>query len=289
MKDSMKRVLFLLALGFLHVLQLPVEAEEVVLVGAGDIAQCPLPGAKETALLLDTIPGTVFTAGDNTYPDGAAEEFASCYDSTWGRHKARTRPSPGNHDYRTAGARPYYAYFGKLAGAPGRGYYSYDLQGWHILSLNSNLIEEEEAAQERWLRADLAAHPSRCSAAYWHHPLFSSGGQSNNPRLRPVWRILMKFGVDVVINGHDHDYERFAPQSPDGVADSAHGIQEFVVGTGGARLGPLGTPQPNSEIRDNTTWGLLKLTLHSASYDWEFLPIAGGTFHDAGSAVCTSH
>lgn len=289
MKDGMKMILLILVLGSPYVFLILVEAEDAILVGAGDIAQCPLSGAEETALLLDTIPGTVFTAGDNTYPKGAAEEFAHCYEPTWGRHKVRTRPSPGNHDYYTIGARPYYAYFGELAGEPGRGYFSYDLQGWHMLSLNSNLIAEEEDAQERWLRTDLAAHPSRCSVAYWHHPLFSSGVQSNNPRLRPVWRILAEFGVDVVINGHDHDYERFAPQSPDGVADSAHGIREFVVGTGGARLGPLGIPQPNSEVRDNTTWGLLKLTLHPTSYDWEFIPVAGGTFHDAGSAVCTVH
>lgn len=171
MTDNMKIFLFILALSFLHLLPTLAVAEDIVLVGAGDIAECPLPGAAATATLLDQIPGTVFTAGDNTYPNGAPEEFETCYGPTWGRHKARTWPSPGNHDYKAIGARSYYNYFGDRAGPPGRGYYSYDLQGWHIVSLNSNLLSAEEVAQERWLREDLAAHPTRCSLAYWHHPL----------------------------------------------------------------------------------------------------------------------
>jgi 3',5'-cyclic AMP phosphodiesterase CpdA len=287
MTGTMNVLPWIFSLSFFLAFPIPVAAEDAVLVGAGDIAECPLPGAAATATLLDQIAGTVFTAGDNTYANGAVEEFETCYGPTWGRHKARTWPSPGNHDYRTVGARPYYAYFGDRAGLSSQGYYSYDLQGWHIVSLNSNLKGEDEVAQEHWLHADLAAHPTRCGLAYWHHPLFSSGGHRNNPYLRPMWQILSAFGVDVVINGHDHDYERFAPQNPDGVADSVHGIQEFVVGTGGAGLGTFGKPQPNSEVRDDTTWGLLKLTLHPTSYDWEFVPIPGGTFYDAGSAVCT--
>jgi hypothetical protein len=228
----------------------------------------------------------VFTAGDNVYPYGAAEEFRTCYSPTWGRHLARTRPSPGNHDYNTADARPYYAYFGENAGEPGRGYYSYDLGEWHLVALNSNLAADS-AAQERWLREDLAAHRVRCTLAYWHHPLFSSGaGHGSDPRLRPLWQILAEFGADVVINGHDHDYERFAPQTPDGEPDAAHGIREFVVGTGGAKLGWFDSIRTNSEVRDSATWGVLKLTLHATSYDWEFVPVAGGRFHDAGSAVC---
>ena len=266
----------------------PAGAEgDPVLVGAGDIADCDTPGAAATAALLDDILGTVFTAGDNVYPDGTAAEFRSCYAPTWGRHLARTRPSPGNHEYHSAGARPYYAYFGAGAGEPGRGYYSYDLGEWHIVALNSNLRAEAEAAQEQWLREDLAAHKVPCTLAYWHHPLFSSGsGHGGDPRLRPLWQILAEFAADVVINGHDHDYERFAPQSPDGRADAAHGIREFVVGTGGAILGIFGFPQLNSEVRKSGTWGVLKLTLHPTSYDWEFIPAAGGTFHDAGSAAC---
>jgi acid phosphatase type 7 len=266
----------------------PAGAEgDPVLVGAGDIADCDIPGAAATAALLDDIPGTVFTAGDNVYPDGTAAEFRSCYAPTWGRHLARTRPSPGNHEYHSAGARPYYAYFGAGAGEPGRGYYSYDLGEWHIVALNSNLRAEAEAAQEQWLREDLAAHKVPCTLAYWHHPLFSSGsGHGGDPRLRPLWQVLAEFAADVVINGHDHDYERFAPQSPDGRADAAHGVREFVVGTGGAVLGIFGFPHANSEVRKSGTWGVLKLTLHPTSYDWEFIPAAGGTFHDAGSAAC---
>ncbi len=301
MTRYMKMLSFLLGLSFLSMLQLAaVAAEDAILVGAGDIAQCPLPGAAATASLLKQIPGTVFTAGDNTYPDGATKEFKDCddrtccYDRTWGLYKDRTRPTPGNHDYNTPGAAPYYAYFGKKAGKSGRGYYSYNLQNWHIVALNSNLKEAEETAQERWLRADLKAHPTRCSLAYWHHPLFTSvpahgKDHGNNPRIRPLWQILAKFRVDLVINGHEHNYERFAPQNLDGFADPAHGIREFVVGTGGAQHGPFGSgkPQPNSEVRDDTTWGVLKLTLHARSYEWEFIPASGGTFHDAGSAECT--
>lgn len=261
--------------------------DDPVLVGAGDIADCTTSGAAATATLLDHIPGTVFTAGDNVYPDGTAEEFRTCYGATWGRHLARTRPSPGNHDYHAADARPYYAYFGARAGEPGRGYYSYELGEWHIVALNSNLRADAEAVQEQWLRGDLAAHRVPCTLAYWHHPLFSSGaGHGSDPRLRPLWQVLAEFGVDVVINGHDHNYERFAPQTPDGQADAVRGMREFVVGTGGAILGMFGLPHANSEVRKSGTWGVLKLTLHPTSYDWEFVPTADGSFHDAGSAVC---
>ncbi|MBI3801158.1 MAG: metallophosphoesterase, partial [Deltaproteobacteria bacterium] len=220
-----------------------------VLVGAGDIAVCNTSGSAATAALLDQISGTVFTAGDNVYPNATAEEFRTCYGPTWGRHRARTRPSPGNHDYKSADARPYYAYFGEQAGEPGRGYYSYELGEWHIVALNSNLAADAETAQEQWLREDLAAHQTPCTLAYWHHPRFSSGaGHGSDPRLRPLWQVLAEFRADVVINGHDHDYERFAPQTSDGQPDAAHGIREFVVGTGGAILGWFGLTQANSEV-----------------------------------------
>lgn len=266
--------------------------DDPVLVGAGDIAQCWLgrvswfTGAEATAALLDHIDGTVFTAGDNVYADGTAQEFRDCYHSTWGRHKARTRPSPGNHDYNSPDAGPYYAYFGDQAGVPGRGYYSYDLGAWHLISLNSNVAAEAGSAQEQWLRQDLTAHKVNCTLVYWHHPLFSSGKHGNNPRMRAIWQVLYEFGVDVVINGHDHSYERFAPQNPEGGADAKRGIRQFVVGTGGARLREFGTVRANSEIRNSATWGVLKLALHTTGYDWEFIPVMGGTFSDAGSAVC---
>ena len=256
----------------------------VVLVGAGDIADCD---AQPTAALLDNIPGTVFTAGDNAYPDGTASDYASCYDPSWGRHKARTRPAPGNHDYNTSGATGYYDYFGPLAGPAGRGYYSYDLGAWHIVSLNSNVSMSAGSAQETWLRADLAASSKSCTIAYWHHPRFSSGSNhGSSTQSAGVWQALYDAGAEIVISGHDHEYERFAPQTPSAGADQARGIREFIVGTGGAGLYSFATPLPNSEVRDNTSFGVLKLTLSAGSYTWEFIPIAGDSFTDSGSGTC---
>ena len=260
-------------------------AADPVLVGAGDIADCLTTTDSGTAALLDGIEGTVFTAGDNAYPLGRAADFTNCYEPTWGPHKARTRPTPGNHDYLSPGAAPYYAYYGTHAGPPGRGYYSYDLGAWHIVSLNSNIPAQAGSPQEQWLRADLAANPTQCTLAYWHHPLFSSGPHSNDPRTLDLWRALYEFGADVIVTGHDHDYEQFHRQNPDGVAD-VNGIREFVVGTGGTTLRPFEVIKPNSAVRDSDTHGVLKLTLHPTSYDWEFLPIAGQTFTDSGSRPC---
>jgi hypothetical protein len=265
-----------------------------VFVGAGDIARCGSGGPADsrpeaTAKLLDTIAGTIFTAGDNAYPDGTVEDFQSCYAPTWGRHRARTRPSPGNHDYNQTDAAPYYAYFGTNAGPAGRGYYSYNLGAWHIISLNSNIPADTASPQASWLRTDLATHQAACTLAYWHHPLFSSGDHGNDPHMLDIWRILYTYGADVVISGHDHDYERFAPQTPDAEADPAHGIREFVVGTGGASLRAFrSTPEPNSEVRERSTYGVLKMTLRPSGYDWEFVPIAGQTFRDVGSAACVA-
>ena len=187
-----------------------------VLVGAGDIADCVSPGAEATAELLDTIPGMVFTAGDNAYPSGSTQQFASCYAPTWGRHAARTRPSPGNHDYATPGAAPYFAYFGTTAGDPRRGYYSYDFAGWHIVVLNSNVDANTGSEQVGWLRSDLANHRTPCTVAMWHHPLFTSGRERPDTAMAVVWGVLYDAGVDIVINGHDHDYERFSPQTREG-------------------------------------------------------------------------
>src|SRR5258706_1266614 len=263
-------------------------AADPVFVGAGDIAFCGLDTDEATAALLDRIEGAVFAAGDNAYLVGSAADFANCYAPTWGRHKARTRPAPGNHEYYTPGAAPYYAYFGSHAGPSGRGYYSYNLGAWHIVSLNSdvNVPAGAGSPQEQWLRADLAANPTQCTLAYWHHPVFSSGQYGNNPRMRDIWQALYEFGADVVITGHEHDYEQFHRQNADGVLD-ANGIREFVVGTGGITLRPFLVPQPpNSAVRNSDTHGVLKLTLHPTSYDWEFIPIAGDTFTDSGSRPC---
>ena len=264
-----------------------VQSGDPVFVGAGDIANCSREQDEATAKLLDSIAGTVFTLGDNAYPDGTAAQFTNCYDPTWGRHKSRTKPAPGNHDYNTAGASGYYGYFGAAAGDPSKGYYSYNLGAWHIIALNSEISQSAGSAQEQWLRADLAANPKTCTLAYWHKPRFSSGQHGNNSASQPLWQALYEARADVILNGHDHTYERFAPQNPNGQAD-ANGIREFVVGTGGAGLYPFPSIQPNSQVRNNTTYGVLKLTLHASSYDWQFIPIAGQNFTDSGSANCVT-
>jgi hypothetical protein len=264
-----------------------------VLVGAGDIASCDdLAGAQATAKLLDSIPGTVFAVGDLAYPDGSDEQFANCYGLTWGRFKDRTRPAPGNHEYHRDGASGYVRYFGATAGDPKKGYYSYDLGEWHIVVLNSECAEVggcgTGSAQEQWLRQDLTAHPAKCTLAYWHKPLFSSGAKhGNDPEVKALWNALYAANADLVINGHDHDYERFAPQDPSGNLDPQRGIREFVVGTGGKNSHrSFASPKPNSEVRQADTFGVLKLTLHPMSYDWEFVPEAGKTFTDSGTGTC---
>jgi len=262
-----------------------------VLVGAGDIADCAnLSGAEATAKLLEKIPGTVVAVGDLAYPDGTKENFA-CYDKTWGRVKERTKPAPGNHEFHSKGATFYFEYFGKAAGDPKEGYYSYDLGTWHIIALNSECAEvggcHEGSPEEKWLRADLASHPSGCTLAYFHKPLFSSGGtHGDDPEVKPFFQALYDAHADVVLNGHDHDYERFAPQDPNGRLDLARGVREFVIGTGGKNHRPFGEPEGTSVVRDATAFGVLKLTLKPKDYDWEFIPEEGKTFTDSGSDSC---
>jgi hypothetical protein len=272
----------------LAVAQTPSAPMNPVLVGAGDIALCTSTMDSATAKLLAGVRGTVFTAGDNAYPDGTSQQFANCYDPTWGQFKTRTRPSPGNHEYYTAGASGYFDYFGVRAGPGERGWYAYDKGSWRIYSLNSNcdvVSCASDSPQLRWLRADLANHPRRCVLAYWHHPLFSSGQHGNDPAIRPFWLALYRAGADVVVNGHDHDYERFARQDPRG-RFARDGIREFIVGTGGAELRPFDGRKPNSVARNATTHGVLKLTLYPGSFRWRFLPVAGKTFTDTGWAPC---
>jgi len=261
------------------------QTSDPVFVGAGDIASCGTQQDEATANLLDSIPGTVFTLGDNVYQDGTLTEFNNCYAPSWGRHKSRTRPAPGNHDYHVPGAAGYFDYFGAAAGDRSKGYYSYDLGAWHILALNSEIEQSTGSAQEQWLRAELAAHPNVCTLAYWHKPRFSSGPHGDNTDSQALWQALYEYRADVVLNGHDHSYERFGLQNPSGQAD-LNGIREFVVGTGGNGLRSFPTIQPNSEKRNDTSWGVLKLTLHATSYDWQFIPIAGQTFTDVGSGNC---
>ncbi len=264
-----------------------------VLVGAGQIADSTKPNSPFTASLLDTIPGTVFTLGDNAYLDGSATAFTREYDPYWGRQKARTRPAPGNHDYLTSGAAGYFGYFGALAGDSGKGYYSFDLGDWHIVSLNSTTGAGAGSAQDTWLRADLAATTKPCLLAYFHHPRFfssySTSVTSPNSYILNFWNVLYAARADLVLNGHFYHYERFAPQNASGALDVANGIREIIVGTGGAGHDATTYLAPNSLVRNSDTYGVLKLTLSAAgagTYAWAFLPIAGKTFTDSGSATC---
>jgi hypothetical protein len=309
-----------------------------VLVGAGDIAACDTRYQDEaTAALLGGIDGTVFTAGDNAYPNGAPWDFRPCYDESWGKYKSRTRPSAGNHEYIWPAATAYFEYFGRSSNPP-FGYYSYNMGSWHVVVLNStpqvytcyppeaHEAEEEitwlpvwgtppaplppgvepspavgracagDVLQQLWLITDLLTHRRyKCTLAYFHHPRFSSGDHGNHYQVQKFWDILYAFGADVVVSGHDHLYERFAPQNPDGQADPVRGIVQFTVGTGGAPLYPFRETQPNSEVRQNSAHGVIKLSLHGTGYDWEFVPVANaptvdpGTGHvirDTGSGSC---
>ncbi|MDQ3865231.1 MAG: metallophosphoesterase, partial [Actinomycetota bacterium] len=271
---------------------------------AGDIACDPADGAFNAALgtpkrcrmqttadlIAGITPDVVLALGDNQYTDGARWKFEQSYAKTWGRFRAITRPVPGNHEYVTRRASGHFGYFGARAGPTGRGYYSFELGAWHVVALNSNCISiggcAPDSRQLRWLRADLAANRNRCVLAYWHAPLFSSGGAGGDPRTRVFWQALAAAGADVILNGHDHDYERLAPQTPSGKPDALRGMREFVVGTGGRSLLPMRDPLPTTESRDNTTYGLLKLTLSPTGYDWQFVAAGEATFTDEGSGVC---
>jgi hypothetical protein len=264
----------------------PPPARPETFVGAGDIGWCGLEGAALTAAILDGLPGaTVYTLGDNAYFDGSRQNFAQCYDPFWGRHKDRTLPTPGNHDYHTPGAMGYFTYFGSAANPPD-GYYSYQLGAWRIFALNSEISAFPGSPQHTWLRQELAAFPTRCALAYFHTPVFGSGANGSNPHMQAIWTVLYEAGVDVVISAHDHNYERFAAQDPSGRADPQRGIRQFVVGTGGIELTPFRTIRPNSEVRNNTAWGVLRFTLHADRYDWQFMPVAGQTFTDSGNQAC---
>ena len=255
-----------------------------VVLAAGDIGVCGSAATQATARLLDGQSGTIITLGDNAYPSGSAESFRDCYDPTWGRHKSRTRPSPGNHDYEQPGALPYFNYFGASAGPSGLGYYRFRLGDWQLYSLNSNISMGAGASQLQWLRRELAANPSTCTLAYWHHPLFTSGRNGDNPATRSLWRALYDFSADVIVSAHDHLYERFALQDPDGRPDPRHGIRQFIVGTGGAPLTmPVGV-----HINSDVIWsahGVLELVLRTDSYTWRFLSDTGAVA-DVGAGEC---
>jgi calcineurin-like phosphoesterase family protein len=268
----------------------PVSADTAIVLTAGDVTSCKSTAARSTGELISARQGAVLALGDLAYPTGTADQFRNCYDPVWGSFKNRTYPVPGNHEYMTAGAAGYYAYFGAAAGDPTKGYYSYDLGRWHIVALNSNCDAvggcDAGSPQEQWLRADLAKHPAACTLAYMHFPLYSSGEHGNNPEVRPLWQALYDFNAELVLAGHDHDYERFAPQDANGKLNQNRGIRQFVVGTGGASHYHVGAPEPNSEIHNDTTFGVLELVLHPGGYDWTFLPAGDGTFADRGSGIC---
>jgi hypothetical protein len=257
----------------------------LVLVGAGDIAQCGSPGAEATARLLDQIDGTVFTAGDNAYPNGSNRDFTNCYEPTWGRHRERTFPTAGNHDYETSGADPYFSYFGEMAGTAGQGYYVYFVGPWRIIALNSEVGVRAGSFQYLWLRNELMRNAVPCTAAIWHRPLFTSGPNRDNPDMRDIFRLLHDFRAEIVINGHDHMYERFAPQDADGGLDPVRGIRQFTVGTGGVPLYDAPGRHANSEIVLKS-WGVLRLALHDEGFTWDFIPVAGVSARDSGSGVC---
>ncbi len=267
-----------------------------VFVGAGDIAECPTQGDEQTAELLDEIvadhPETVvYTTGDNAYQDGSYQEYLECYEPSWGRHKARTYPTVGNHEFKQTKAEGYHEYWGDRAGPFDLYYYSYDVADWHIIVLNSEChrvgceFDSEDGAQVEWLEADLEASGARCTIALWHHPRWSSGRYSNDPEYDTFWRVLYEHDVEIVLNGHEHLYERFEPMDPDGDVDEARGIQQFTVGTGGANLRGFRDLQAHSAVR-GSEHGVLQFELRSDGYAWNFVAVEGANFTDAGSATC---
>ena len=272
----------------------PSDDEGVVFIGAGDIANCDAPingsGARATAAIIDRMPAAVvFTTGDHAYQHGNAKEFHDCYDTTWGKFKDRTHPAVGNHDLITENGKPYYDYFGEAAGKRGDGYYSYEVGAWHVIALNSAIPARKGSDQLKWLHDDLEKHDKTdCVLAYWHIARYSSGAHGSDPLMADAWKMLYDAHADVVLSSHDHDYERFAPMDDKGRPDPEHGIREFVVGMGGGGVYEFKKTAPNSEVRNNKSYGVLKLTLRPGKYDWEFLRALGEPFRDTGSGTCSA-
>jgi 3',5'-cyclic AMP phosphodiesterase CpdA len=306
-----RKILLFIALFFFSLLQTlpPVQSigahDSLLITAAGDIACDPStvsfinPGQvktpdcqmKATADLIEQIDVlAVLPLGDTQYSRGAFAAFQKSYAPTWGRLKKISHPVPGNHEYETEGAAGYYQYFGAAAGDPKKGYYSVDLGNWHLIALNSNCESvggcEAGSPQEQWLKNDLATHPKACTLAYWHHPRYSSGFHGSDARFDDFWKDLYQAGVELVLTGHDHDYERFAPQAPGGKADREKGVREFVVGTGGASHYAFQETQPHSEVRHTGTFGVLQLSLLPKAYQWKFVPVAGKSFTDSGTDTC---
>jgi hypothetical protein len=257
----------------------------VTLLAVGDIASCSNANDDLTAALADTVDAKIIIPGDIAYESGSEADFKNCFEPSWGKLKSRIRPAPGNHEYETANAAPYYAYFGSAAGEAGKGYYSFNYGPWHIVAINSSIDVSAGSDQERWLRADLASNTLKCTLAFWHHPLFSSGPHGPTNNMRAIWTALYDGGAEVVVSGHDHDYERFAPQTALGVADNARGIRQFVAGTGGRSLYPPIFVAANSEVRSSEGYGILRFTLEDGGYSWKFVPTAN-TPTDSGQGTC---
>jgi hypothetical protein len=259
--------------------------------GATDQIRAPRAtcGQPATAKLIGQMkPDAVLALGDTQYPDGAYSQYERSYARSWGQFRAITYPAIGNHEYLTRQARGYFEYFGQRAGNQNQGWYSYDLATWHVIVLNSECQYiggcGTGSPQERWLTADLAAHPNGCTLAYWHEPRWSSGTHGSNPLYSAVWRDLAAARADVVLNGHDHDYERFAPLSADGQMDT-NGVREFIAGTGGESHYKFHLPATGSQVRIANTFGVLRLALEPGAYEWRFISISGATL-DAGKTAC---
>jgi hypothetical protein len=283
--------LLLLALALLtYAVPASSQAASYTFIGAGDIATS---GSNDTAtanvILGQPSSAIVWTAGDNAYQSGTLSEYQTFYDPTWGQFYGRTWPTPGNHEYRTPGAAGYFDYFrARIADQP---YYYKDLGlNWRVYFLNSEIAHGVGSAQYNWLRSKLTGQLKPCTVAIWHKPLFTSGtAHAGDTTMRPFWQLLYKAKAELVLNGHNHQYERFAKQRPDGTYDPANGVREVVVGTGGAGLYSFGTPKPNSQVRNAKVWGVFRLYLHddSRKYSGRFLPKAGQTFNEAFSSNCS--
>jgi acid phosphatase type 7 len=284
----MEKVGFVLAFGALLFLGSPAQplapppariaTTGVTVVASGDIASCASNGDEQTAALVSRIgPDAVLTLGDNAYPEGSAADFAQCFGPSWGAFKGITYPAPGNHEYATPGAAGYFDYFGSRARAP---YYSFDLGAWHIVSLNSEVPHETGSAQERWLRKDLARNTKRCELLYWHRPRWSGGSHGSDPGMQPLWQAAYQGGVDLVLAGHDHNYQRFYRMDGKGRRDRRWGVREVVSGAGGASHYEVG-PIDHLAAANGTTSGVVKLRLRARDYDLTFVPVSGGGFRDA--------
>jgi hypothetical protein len=261
----------------------PLTGQTIVVAAVGDIGLCGSAAVEQTARLAEGIDGQILLAGDLAYPQGSATDFLRCFDPWWGGFRRRWRPSPGNHEYETPGATAYFQYFGIAAGTPGRSFYAFRAGDWLVLMLDSNVSMGIGSSQYVFVRSELTSTNAPCALAVWHHPLFTSGPNGPNTYLRDLWTLLYERGLDVIVNGHDHLYERFGKQDVDGRSDE-RGIRQFIAGTGGAQLYDFMRITPNSQVRIKSH-GILRLTLSPSAYEWAFVDVTGAVA-DSGSDTC---